>query len=94
MKFTRDDIEISYIRSTDEFNRVVFPAYLRHLINASEGSQMRFTKCDKGFVMSCDGTGEFFAMDILHRIVVPAEVAKNGKVKFKFENNQIIVSAA
>lgn len=90
----RNEIEISYIRCTDEFNRAVFPQYFRQLIDASVGSQIKFTKCDKGFIMSCDNTGEFFALDALNRIVVPVEIAKNGKVKFTLEDNQILASAA
>lgn len=94
MSDKRDEVEIKYIRRTDEYNRIVFPEYFKQFINAQEGSQVRFTKCDDGFIVSRDNTGSFFALDAVNRVVVPAEIAKSGQVKIKYDDNKIIVSAA
>lgn len=94
MSDKRDEVEIKYIRRTDEYNRIVFPEYFKQFINARKNSQVEFTKCNDGFIISCGNTGNFFGLDDINRVVVPAEIAKSGQVQIKYDNNKIIVSAA
>lgn len=93
MSGKRNDVEISYIRNLDEKNRAVLPPYLKNLIFTTDEDKIKFTKHDNVFTISFDNNGDA-EIDELNRIVIPSEIAESGKVKFKYENNAVTVSAA
>lgn len=85
---------IRYIRRLDEFNRSVLPRYIRDNYDMPVGSPVRYDSYKDGkYLMKQDTEHniEFFKIDDIGRVVVPAAVADTSFVEFSLTDDGIII---